>query len=128
MVAPEFDEAITEIEYAKLSEPEKRYYRARMDYLRDQHAIMTENVEYASRDARAKALIEGREEGRVQGEADAKRAFILKTVRKKFGLAHGQLDSRALQKLEAKILTLDPSELDAMLDRVLDAQTVDEVF
>lgn len=138
MVGPEFDEAISDIEYAKLSDAEKRYYIARMDYLRDQHAITTENVEYASREARAKALIEGREEGRQEGlalgEAEAQRKLILKVARKKFGSAEAAAQSseppqaqlpqglaQAFQKLEAKIFNMGADELEAIVDRLLDA-------
>ena len=149
MVGPEFDEAISDIEYAKLSDAEKRYYIARMDYLRDQHAIMTENVEYASREARAKALIEGREEGRQQGrqeglalgEAEAQRKFILKFARKKFGPPDAAAQApeppqaqlpqglaQVFQKLEAKILNMGAAELEALVDRLLDAQSLDEVI
>lgn len=149
MVGPEFDEAISDIEYAKLSDAEKRYYIARMDYLRDQHAIMTENVEYASREARAKALIEGREEGRQEGrqeglalgEAEAQRKLILKVARKKFGSAEAAAQSseppqaqlpqglaQAFQKLEAKIFNMGADELEAIVDRLLDAQSLDEVL
>lgn len=153
MVGPEFDEAISDIEYAKLSDAEKRYYIARMDYLRDQHAIMTENVEYASREARAKALIEGREEGREEGrqegrqeglalgEAEAQRKLILKVARKKFGSAEAAAQSseppqaqlpqglaQAFQKLEAKIFNMGADELEAIVDRLLDAQSLDEVL
>jgi predicted transposase YdaD len=132
MVGAEFDEAISDIEYAKLSDAEKRYYIARMDYLRDQHAIMTENVEYASREARAKALIEGREEGREEGrqegitlgEIEAKRKVLLKLAAKKFGPALAPAEAA----LQSKLLSLGSVELDAMIDRVIDAQTVAEIL
>jgi hypothetical protein len=97
-----------------------------MDYLRDQHAIMTENVEYASREARAKALIEGREEGRQEGitlgEIEAKRKVLRKLAAKKFGPTLAPTEAA----WQSKILSLSSDELDAMIDRLNDAQTLAE--
>ena len=57
-------------------------------------------------------------------ETEAKRKVLLKLAAKKFGPALAPAEAA----LQSKLLSLGSDELDAMIDRVIDAQTVAEIL
>ena len=96
----ELDWALSEIEYAALSNKEKLIYNSRLEGERIQRSILSENV--------AAALAEGKARGKAEGKIDV----ILRQVHRRFGSLPNDLSVR--------LSTLSPAQLDELADHVLD--------
>lgn len=66
--------------------------------------------------------MEGRLEGRMEGEATGRNAILSRQLAKRFGL--NTLDIRMQERLR----NASPEQLDRWAERILDAKTVDDVF
>jgi hypothetical protein len=62
---------------------------------------------------------EGRAEGRVEGRVEGRADVLLRLLGRRFG--------PVMPEIEARVRAASPQELDVMVDRVLEAQTVEDV-
>jgi hypothetical protein len=70
----------------------------------------------------AKGRMEGEAKGRMEGEAKGRSAVLLRQLAKRFGP-----ESRN-NKVQERLRTAGPEQLDLWAERILDAKTIDEVF
>ena len=68
----------------------------------------------------AQGLAEGLAEGRAEGRVEGERELFQRLLRRRFGAAAGQFDTRIA---EASV-----EQLDVWADRLLDANTVEDIF
>jgi len=69
-----------------------------------------------------KGLLEGRREGRQEGRLEGKQNFLQRLLAKRFG------DSVLDHRLQEKLRSATPEDLDTWTERILDAATLDDIF
>ncbi|MDO4231453.1 MAG: Rpn family recombination-promoting nuclease/putative transposase [Lautropia sp.] len=79
-----------------------------------------EQLERFKREVRQEGREEGREEGRAEGAQQAHTLILQRLLTRRFG----ELPAQALQQIQQAT----PQQLEAWIDRVLDARSLDEVF
>ncbi|MEM6732583.1 MAG: DUF4351 domain-containing protein, partial [Myxococcota bacterium] len=82
--------------------------------------VMPSFAEQMREEGRLEGHERGRTEGVERGRTDERRAILARQLRAKFG----ELSEDSTQRIEAA----EPDELEAWLERVLVAQSADEVF
>lgn len=81
---------------------------------------LAEGLAEGRAEGRARGLLEGRQEGRQEGRLEGERELFQRLLRRRFGAAAGQFDTRIA---EASV-----EQLDVWADRLLDANTVEDIF
>ncbi len=82
----------------------------------------TKGHEEGRMEGRAEGRMEGRAEGRIEGEAKGRSAILNRLLAKRFG--QDILDIRVQERLR----TATPEQLDLWAERILDAASIDDVF
>ena len=101
-VDPDFEDVFPDLDWAKLSESERRRCQARLDGLRDQRTILREAIA----------------EGRAKGLAEGLRDQFLQRIKLRFG-------ADALRELEPRLFQLKPEDLGALCEALFDAKDLE---
>jgi predicted transposase YdaD len=90
--------------------------------LKEVEAMLAERVTEWTEKWKQEGLREGRAEGRIEGEAKGRSAILNRLLAKRFG--QDILDIRVQERLR----TATPEQLDLWAERILDAASIDDVF
>lgn len=82
--------------------------------------IMPSLAEKLIKQGEQKGKIEGKLEGKIEGKIEGKQALVIKLLRRKFNLTHGE------EKMIRSVT--DEAKLDAAAEAILDAKSKDEVL
>lgn len=93
-----------------------------LNNLEEMEAMLAERVTEWTQKWKMEGLKEGEAKGRMEGEAKGRSAILNKLLSKRFG--QGILDIRIQERLR----TATPEQLDVWAERILDAKTIDDVF
>jgi predicted transposase YdaD len=83
---------------------------------------LQEGLQEGWRKGEAKGRMEGEAKGRMEGEVEGRSAVLLRLLAKRFG------PESVGSKTQERLRTADHEQFDLWTERILDAQTIDEVF
>jgi predicted transposase YdaD len=91
-----------------------------VDDYQEVHAVLEERVEQWNRELIEKGRLQGRQEGLLEGRLEGETRLLMRQMVRRFGSLPNWVEPRLAQASEV--------ELDALADRVLDADSLDALF